>query len=65
MSKLKFKERKLKINIYSIVAEAVERGIQFGVNRAYKHTITSLPAGVAESIYKKVMLALAEVIDFD
>lgn len=55
----------VKLKTYTIVQEAVERGCQYGVRRACKHTDKPSLEQIAEECESAVMTALCEVIDFD
>ena len=55
----------MKPNYYEILSRAVEQGVGFGLNRAYKHTPTPDPENVKESIHDEVMSAICEVFSFD
>ena len=58
---------------YDIIARAVEEGINFGVNRAYKHTPAPAPGlanlenleNVKEAIRQEVMNSICEVFIFE
>ena len=64
------KKRKLKPRTYSIVSDAVETGIGFGINRWQKYRIVQeleqpdLDA-LREQLAHEITLALEEVINFD
>lgn len=55
---------------YDILARAVEEGINFGVNRAYKYTPAPAPGlanleNVKEAIRQEVMNSICEVFIFE
>lgn len=54
-----------KINAYGVLVRAVDEGVLFGLNRAYKHTDEPGKDLLTESICTEVVNALCEVIDFD
>lgn len=54
----------LKLYTYSILAAAVERGVENGYRRAFKHTDTPGPTEITNCIHDNVMLELGEVVDF-
>ncbi len=56
---------KLFMRVYSIIDDAVEKGVNFGMYRAHKHTSTPSEDAIKEAIQSAVMDELTEVIDFD
>lgn len=56
---------KIFMRVYSIIDDAVEKGVNFGMYRAHKHTSTPSEEAVKEAIQSAVMDELTEVIDFD
>ena len=60
---------RLKANVWAIVTRAVEEGVAFGVQRAYKHRSDELPPDAREALLehceREVMNALSEVIRGD
>lgn len=56
---------KLKLKTYSIIEDAVERGVSYGLNRAHKHTDTPIQETLAQEIERAVMFEIEEVIDFE
>ena len=61
-------KRSLKIRAYTIVADAIERGIEVGINRAYKHSDERLSDADREKLLdhvsRAIMAQLDEVIDW-
>jgi hypothetical protein len=55
---------KLKINTYKIISQAVEDGIAYGFNRAYKHTDTPGAEHIKDQIEQAVLNELCDVINF-
>lgn len=55
----------MKFRVYSIISEAVDTGIEFGINRAYKHTDKPTTESIKNNLNNEIMLALSEVINFD
>lgn len=53
------------LRTYSIIADAVERGINSGTYRAHKHDRKPSQDIVKDAIYSAVMHELTEVIEFD
>lgn len=56
---------KLKLNTYAIIKEAVTSGIEWGLNRAHKHTDTPTRDHIIHEIETHIMHELSEVINFD
>lgn len=56
---------KLKLKTYSIIEEAVEKGISYGLMRAHKHTDNPSEEILMQEIERAVMYKLSEVINFD
>ena len=57
--------KNLKFKAYEIIERAVEEGISYGLNRAYKHEDSPSQNLIAIEIEKAVMLSLTEIIDFE
>jgi hypothetical protein len=61
-------KRTLKIRAYTIVADAIERGIEVGINRAYKHSdhrLSDFQRGhIIENVARAIMEQLDDVIDW-
>lgn len=55
----------LKLRPYNIVARAVEEGVKYGVNRAYKHTSTPTRDTLEDCVSTAVMNSLDEVFDYE
>lgn len=64
MTKKKVK-LKQKIRLYDIVSGAVELGVGFGLNRAFKHVDDPDRSIIEDNVYRGVMNALCEVIDWE
>ena len=54
----------MKSDYYKLISRAVEEGITFGLNRAYKHTPTPKRETIDDSIHQEIMNALCEVFKF-
>jgi hypothetical protein len=52
------------INVYAVLAAAVERGCAYGVERAHKHDEAPSRAAIAEACEAAVMSELCDVIVF-
>lgn len=55
----------LKVNIHEVVSRAVEEGVEYGWNRAHKHTDTPDEHAIKAKITDAVMAALYEILEFD
>lgn len=63
MKKLKA-EGVLRVRVYPLLEEAVERAVAYGLNRAYKHEDNPTRETVGEAIRLEVMNELCELFDF-
>jgi hypothetical protein len=52
------------MRVYSIIEEAVERGVNYGMHRAYKHVDNPSEEAIKQAINDAVMNSLSEVVDF-
>jgi hypothetical protein len=50
---------------YIVLSDAVERGVEYGWNRAYKHTEDPDPREIRQSIIEQVMITIGEYFEFD
>lgn len=55
----------IQVDIYKIMARAVEEGVNYGWNRAHKHTENPSKEHAIEQIESAVMNALCEILIFD
>jgi len=55
----------MKPNSYRVLDRAVEEGVEYGWNRAYKYTDTPGPDTIKEQIMIAVMNAICEYFTFD
>lgn len=55
----------LKVNVYKVLEDSVEIGIEGGWNRAFKHTDTPPEHVIKEEILRYVMLQISENFIFD
>ena len=62
--KIKFHGPGLKWKTYSIIREAVERGIRYGYNRSFKHTDKPEEELINETISDAVMSEFDEIFYF-
>lgn len=54
----------LKFKAYDLICRAIEEGVAFGVNRAFKHTDNPDRDEVIDNTVREVMNALCDIIDF-
>ena len=55
----------MKIKMYQLISRAIEEGVDFGWNRAHKHSEKPEKNTVLDSIHSEVMSQICEVFDFD
>jgi len=55
----------MKVKEYTVLVDCVERGVTFGMARAYKHTDTPTPDSIKQQIADAVLLEICEYFDFD
>lgn len=52
------------VNLYAIVARAVEEGVSYGIQRAHKYSAAPDRETIADNVEQAVLNALCEVLDF-
>jgi hypothetical protein len=55
----------VRINAYEVISRAVEEGIAYGYNRAYKHTSKPSEDIIKHEMENAVMNSLCEILKFD
>jgi hypothetical protein len=55
----------MKVKEYNVLVDCIERGVEYGMNRAYKHSETPTRAYINEQIADAVLLEISEYFDFD
>lgn len=55
----------MKVNEYKVLTEAIERGISYGWNRAYKHTDNPTADAIKTQIEDAIMQEICEYFDFN
>lgn len=55
----------MKPKSYAVLDMAVNDGVSYGVNRAFKHTSNPLQENIALEVYQAVMNSIHEWFDFD
>jgi ribosomal protein L7Ae-like RNA K-turn-binding protein len=58
-------KQSIEVQLYEIVDRAVEEGVGYGLNRAYKHLENPSRELIAESVAREVMNALSEVLRWE
>jgi len=56
---------KMRFSEYALITRAVEEGVAYGVNRAYKHTDNPDTETLRDTIEQEVMNALCEILVFE
>ena len=54
----------MKLRVYEVVHRAVEAGVAYGVQRAYKYEDEPSRGSIEDQVAAAVMLELHEIIDF-
>lgn len=57
-------KQKLKLKTYSILSDAVEEGLGYGYQRAYKYSNSPTKEQMIETMLHCVMLSLDDVVNF-
>jgi hypothetical protein len=55
----------MRVKEYQVLVDCVERGVAFGMARAYKHSDTPAPDHIKQQIEDAVMLEICEYFNFD
>lgn len=55
----------MKLKTYLIISRAIEEGVQYGVNRSFKHTDKPEVSHIIDTVHNSVMNSLCEIIEFD
>lgn len=55
----------VKLDVYKILSEVIERSVRYGYNRAHKHVENPNEDHIVETIHTAVMNDLCEIIKFD
>lgn len=59
------KDSNMKANDYKVLNEAIERGVNYGYNRAFKYTSSPDTEHVINTIIEAVKTEISEWFDFD
>lgn len=54
----------MKIKMYNLISECIERGVDFGYNRSYKYVDNPDKTSMVENIHREIMNQLCDYIDF-
>ena len=55
----------MRVRAYTVLSEAVERGVAFGWSHAHKHESNPSEDIVCENMEREVLNAICEAFDFD
>ena len=55
----------VRINVYTVILNAVQEGVSRGWRKAHKHTETPSDEAIVSGIMDSVMLELSEILKFD
>ena len=55
----------MQFNEYKLIARAVEEGVAYGINRAYKYADTPDTESLRDNIEREVLNALCEILHFE
>jgi len=55
----------MKLRVYEVVHRAVDAGVTYGVQRAYKYEAKPSRQSIEDQVAAAVMLELHEIIDFE
>ena len=65
MKKKKITASVLRVNFYSIISDAIDRGIDIGWNHAHKHTDNPGEEMLKQHIFQDIMNELCDILEFD
>ena len=54
----------MQVKEYTVLTDCVERGVAFGMARAYKHSDTPTPEYINSQIVDAVLVEISEYFDF-
>jgi len=54
----------MQVKEYTVLVDCVERGVTFGMARAYKHSDTPTPDSIKQQIADAVLLEISEYFNF-
>ena len=55
----------MKFKAYNLLERAIDEGINYGYQRAHKHTDNPTEALIKGEIYNAVMNSICEIVDFE
>lgn len=55
----------VKLDAYKIISDAIDRSVDFGWNRAHKHTDTPSAEHIKTEVCNSIMNELCEILKFD
>lgn len=54
----------MQVKEYTVLVDCVERGVTFGMARAYKHSDTPTPDSIKQQIADAVLVEISEYFNF-
>lgn len=55
----------MKVKLYNIISDAIEKGIERGYRQAHKHTDTPDETYIKDRIHSEILNELCEYLDFE
>jgi hypothetical protein len=55
----------MKVKMYNLISECVERGVERGYRRAHKHVDNPDQVSMVDNIHREIMNELSEYFDFN
>jgi hypothetical protein len=55
----------MKVKVYNLISECIERGVEHGYNRAHKHVENPDKISIVDNIHREIMNELCEYFDFN
>lgn len=62
---MKIKAKAVKVDLYKLIARAVEEGVAMGLNRAHKYTDKPTRNEIAENVEREVLSEICELFVFE
>lgn len=55
----------MKIKFYALVSDCIEKGVEYGYRRAFKHTDSPSEAAIFQCVHDAIMNELSEYVDWE
>jgi hypothetical protein len=55
----------MKVKVYNLISECIERGTERGYRRSYKHVDNPDEASIVDNIHREIMNELYDYFDFN